>query len=79
MQTQCAFYKMGHGCQKCDECGTEPYLVEDKCMRCWNCENDAGELRWGDNDNEVIQEEKEKQEEKKPRLIKLPRIPLLQK
>jgi hypothetical protein len=40
---------MGIGCRPCEECGAEPYLVDDNlCTRCWNCENDEGILRWDD-------------------------------
>ena len=32
---------MGFGCRACDECGAEPYLVDDNlCTRCWNCEHE---------------------------------------
>lgn len=48
-QKKCGFMIMGIGCRPCEECGAEPYLVDDNlCTRCWNCENDEGILRWDD-------------------------------
>lgn len=61
-QTRCGFLQMGQGCRKCDSCGAEPYLVNDNCDRCWNCENDEGDLRWDDDNG--ISEEKVKEKEK---------------
>jgi hypothetical protein len=55
-QTKCGFYKMGVGCRKCQECGAEPYIIDENCHKCWNCENDAGILRWDDD----VPEETEK-------------------
>lgn len=49
-QDKCAFMIVGQGCRACQECKTEPYIVHDDCVRCWNCEHDAGILRWDDQD-----------------------------
>lgn len=57
-QTKCSFYIIGQGCRKCKQCGAEPFIVDDNCDVCWNCENDEGLLRW-DDDN--INEEKQKE------------------
>jgi hypothetical protein len=59
---------MGIGCRTCKSCQTEPYLVDNNCPLCWNCENDEGLLRWDVNDNnidEVIEQIKEKMKKKK--------------
>jgi len=47
MQTDCGFWRNG-GCQKCEECGAEPYKVTEGCQRCFDCENKPDALRWGD-------------------------------
>ena len=55
-QAQCSFGvgKM-QGCKACEECGAEPNMVNERCTRCFECENKAGRLRWGD----IAQEQKE--------------------
>lgn len=58
-QKKCGFMMMGFGCRTCEECNTEPYLVHEDCVSCWNCENDEGILRWNDNKQDV--EEKQLQ------------------
>ena len=59
-QKHCA-YNVNGGCKPCEECGAEPNKVNDRCMKCWNCENKEGELRWEDtNKNKETEEEKEK-------------------
>jgi len=56
-QTKCAFNQIGVGCQKCETCGAEPYIIDDNCDTCWNCQGDEGILRWDNESDE--QEEKE--------------------
>jgi len=48
-QSQCSF-GIGklRGCRACEECGAPPNLINEKCERCFACENKAGHLRWGD-------------------------------
>ena len=61
---------MGRGCIKCKECQAEPFVVNDDCDRCQNCEHDEGLLRWDDETEIDMEEEKEvKVEEKKPILV----------
>lgn len=56
-QKKCAFNVIGRGCRVCEECHAEPFLIDDKnCVRCWNCENDAGILRWDENTPPVEEE-----------------------
>jgi len=67
-QSKCGFLQFGQGCKKCAECGAEPYLVNDMCVRCWNCEHDEGILRW--DDDYVDNSEKEKEIKKKVELLR---------
>ena len=46
---RCAF--RNNGCKSCEECNAEPNMVNEKCERCFECENKEGRLRWGDNEN----------------------------
>lgn len=46
-QTQCAFFVRG-GCQACDDCGAEPYVLAQTCPRCTACETVPDALRWGE-------------------------------
>ncbi len=46
-------------CRKCKQCQAEPYVVDDNCDICWNCENDEDNLRWDDEND--ISEEKQKE------------------
>lgn len=47
------------GCQKCEECGCEPNMIDINCDRCSSCSRDEGELRWGsDGENALKQDEK---------------------
>lgn len=48
-QTRCGYFIAGQGCKNCDECRIEPFMVDDECDRCWNCEHDEGLLRWDEN------------------------------
>jgi len=64
-QIKCGFFR--EGCKPCDECKAKANLVDDSCMRCWDCENKEGELRWGENsksenekNNKVFDEEKKR-------------------
>ena len=57
-QMKCAFMTMGIGCQACDSCKTEPYILDENCDRCWNCSKDLGILRW-DNNGEIKEEQKQ--------------------
>jgi hypothetical protein len=58
-QYRCAFLKNGK-CQKCDECGAKPFFVDEDCVRCFNCENKEGALRWGDDTSEDTEDNTEK-------------------
>lgn len=62
-QTKCTFLQIGMGCRNCDTCGTEPYLIDDNCDRCWNCKSDEGILRW--NSDTPVEEQKDKDKKKK--------------
>ena len=66
-QTKCGFFIMGQGCRRCKECKAEPFIVDDNCDKCWNCENDAGLLRWDDEQDNL--EEEAVKEKEKPMLI----------
>lgn len=55
-QIKCGFLHMG-GCKPCDSCKSAPFIVDENCDRCWNCEHDEGILRW--DDDSVIKEEKQ--------------------
>jgi hypothetical protein len=47
------------GCQKCEECGCEPNMIDTNCDRCNSCSRDEGDLRWGSptNDNKEVEVE----------------------
>ena len=47
-QKKCVYLQLGTGCRKCEDCGIEPYILDDNCPRCWNCSKDEGILRWDD-------------------------------
>jgi hypothetical protein len=49
-QIKCGHYLQG-GCQCCDDCGAEPYNINERCRRCLQCEGEEGELRWGEQGN----------------------------
>lgn len=49
----CAYYKFG-GCKPCGVCGTESYIINDKCTKCFACENKENSIRWGDRHKEEI-------------------------
>jgi len=41
---QCEFHKKG--CKPCSECHAEPNKINDRCNRCFDCEQREGKLRW---------------------------------
>lgn len=43
-QTKCGLLGTPY-CPQCSECGAEPNVINDDCVKCWNCEHDEGELR----------------------------------
>ena len=43
-QEKCALRGTGQ-CPICSECGINPDIVSENCVRCWNCEHDEGILR----------------------------------
>lgn len=43
-QEKCVLRGTGQ-CPICSECGINPDIVSDNCVRCWNCEHDEGILR----------------------------------
>jgi len=47
-QKLCAFHKKD--CKKCESCGAKPNYIDEKCSRCFECENKEGRLRWDDTD-----------------------------
>ena len=67
-QTQCSFNGIcvggvneKVGCQKCEECGCEPNMINENCDRCLSCANDSGCLRWDNNITDLFIKEKNKQ------------------
>jgi len=34
------------GCQKCEECGAEPNVIDENCDTCISCYRNNGKLRW---------------------------------
>ena len=54
-QKRCGYYQLG-GCQKCQECGAEPKIVDENCKTCFDCEYKEGSCRWGDDvkKNDVV-------------------------
>lgn len=62
-QTKCAYYLHG-GCRNCDDCGSEPYEMQNSCDRCYACEHIPDALRWGDKNWVAIQEAQRQREEK---------------
>jgi len=63
-QKECAHYQMG-GCQKCQECGAEPKMVDEGCKTCFDCEFKPGCVRWGDKTQDNTNQEAELNEFKK--------------
>jgi len=62
-QTKCCFLGTAL-CPQCSECHCKPNIVDNDCVRCWNCENDFGELRGkvnlkGLEDSKVLIKERE--------------------
>ena len=47
-QEKCSFKEIGQhtGCQKCDECSCEPYLIDENCDKCLSCRDKENSLRW---------------------------------
>ena len=43
-QTKCCFLGTPL-CPVCSECGSPANIVNDNCVRCWNCEKDEGYIR----------------------------------
>ena len=37
-QTQCSYYLEG-GCKKCSKCNAVPFVINDSCTICFDCEN----------------------------------------
>jgi len=65
-QKGCAFNNgVAMGCRACPDCKAEPNMVSDNCMRCWNCENKEGAVRWADNNKDNKEDEKETKKEEK--------------
>jgi len=56
-QKRCG-YLVEKTCRACEECKAPPLKVDEGCVRCFNCENKEGELRFEDenakkNDEEI--------------------------
>ena len=47
LQINCPYYREG-GCQPCEECGTESYVLKKECYRCMSCANISNNKRWTD-------------------------------
>jgi hypothetical protein len=43
---------MKSGCHECFDCGVEPFIISEDCLRCHNCENIPNSCRWDDDNNE---------------------------
>lgn len=54
-QVKCIYFLKG-GCKSCIKCNSKSYEINTLCNKCLNCENEEGELRFG---NELPLEEKE--------------------
>jgi len=67
-QKKCGYLIMGMGCQACDDCGTEPFILDDVCPTCWNCSKDEGLLRWDNESNNLSEDDSIKNEEIKQEL-----------
>ena len=48
---QCDFFKQG--CKPCEDCQAEPNVINDECIKCFNCEQREGKLRWKLTDEEM--------------------------
>lgn len=46
-QIQCGFYTQG-GCLACDDCKSDPFVLNKTCDRCLDCEGVPESLRWGE-------------------------------
>ncbi len=65
-QLRCGYLTMG-GCRACEECKAEPFVVDENCCRCWNCEHDEGLLRW--EEGKGTEEKTTEQEKLKPIVV----------
>ena len=75
-QTQCSFFREG-GCKACDDCKSTSYIINQKCKRCFACENVPGSLRWGENQNhksDLVQIQFEDFQEKQQEMPKQEKI-----
>lgn len=60
-QIQCDHFKDGH-CRSCDECHSEPFILDKNCKRCYACENEPGYTRFDREDGEMMDEMNAKRE-----------------
>ena len=68
-QIQCSHMMTGH-CRACAECKSPPFIINEPCNRCHECENVPNALRWDDaKKNKVSQEIPLSQEEKNALVI----------
>lgn len=57
-QKDCIFLKMKTGCQRCADCGIEPFVVSGDCARCYACENIPDACRWDNLDFKLKEKKK---------------------
>jgi len=56
-QTQCSYYTGATGeCMPCEDCGIDPYIINDSCEKCFKCENVPNELRFSDPKTQALTE-----------------------
>lgn len=60
-QTRCKYFISSETCRECASCGAAPFEIKKDCQRCLNCCSQEGYLRWDDEENEKLSNNKQVQ------------------